>query len=248
MPTPSTPAGFLRAPRDASLRAWNRICDGLSGYHLGTAARVRRDGVRAILPLVFLVAGACLLLYVGVEYGTMLSEQHRLEQRFALQNLPPALRQASAPAASPDDVLTRVTAPRIGLDAIVVEGTTRDDLLVGPGHMKETALPGENGNVVITGHRDTFFRHIYELSKGDEILVERNGQVFHYEVTGKKIVDPTDISVAKRTPDARLTLITCYPTYYIGPAPERLVVFAKLVKQQPSSPQRVTTATTGGAE
>jgi sortase A len=239
---------ILRATRDAGLRAWNRASDAISGYCLDTIGRVRHEGVRAILPLIFLVAGAGLLLYVGIEYGTMFSEQHRLEQQFAMQNLPPALRQASAPATNPDDVLTRVTAPRIGLDAIVVEGTSRDDLLVGPGHMTDSALPGENGNVVITGHRDTFFRHIYELNKGDEILVERNGKVFHYEVTGKKIVDPTDISVAKPTPDARLTLITCYPTYYIGPAPQRLVVFAKLVKQEPSSPRAVTVSTSGGAE
>ena len=248
MPNRPTASELVRATRDAGVRMWRRVCDSVGGYWVDTSARVHRDGVRAILPLLFLIAGAGLLLYVGVEYGTMLSEQHRLEQRFAMQNLPPALRQASAPSTDPDDVLTRVTAPAIGLDAIVVEGTTRDDLLVGPGHMKDTALPGENGNVVITGHRDTFFRHIYELNKGDEILVERNGQTFHYEVTGKKIVQPTDLSVAKPTSDARLTLITCYPTYYIGPAPERLVVFARLVKQEQTSPKAVTASTTGGAE
>src|SRR5262249_13937678 len=85
------------------------------------------------------------------------------------------------------------------------------------------------GNAVITAHRDTFFRHIFELEKGDEINIQRDGQVYRYEVTGKKVVAPTDLSVIRPTPDAQLTLITCYPTYYIGPAPERLVVFSKLV-------------------
>ena len=104
--------------------------------------------------------------------------------------------------------------------------------------MVQTAMPGEPGNAVITGHRDTFFRHIYELQKGDEIVVRRNGQTFKYQVTGKKIVKPEDVSVLKQTKDAQLTLITCYPTYYIGPAPERLVVFSKLVEggtQQPET-------------
>ena len=89
-------------------------------------------------------------------------------------------------------------------------------------------MPGELGNAVITAHRDTFFRHIYELNKGDEITVLRNGQTFRFAVTGKKVVKPDDVSVLRPTPDAQLTLITCYPTYYIGPAPERLVVFSKL--------------------
>jgi sortase A len=90
-------------------------------------------------------------------------------------------------------------------------------------------MPGQTGNAVITGHRDTFFRHIYELVKGDKIQVRRAGSVFTYEVTGKKIVMPEDVSVIRQTPDPQLTLITCYPTYYIGPAPKRLVVFSKLV-------------------
>jgi sortase A len=125
--------------------------------------------------------------------------------------------------------------PRINLEAMVVEGDSRKQLLMGPGHIVRTPLPGEPGNSVITGHRDTFFRHIFELSKGDEILVQRNGQTFHYGVTGKKIVKPEDVSVLRPTDDAELTLITCYPTYYIGPAPERLVVFSKLLPSQASN-------------
>jgi len=121
-----------------------------------------------------------------------------------------------------------VLIPKINLDVIVVEGASRKQLLAGPGHLQDTATPGSAGNAVITAHRDTFFRHIYELTQGDEILIRRGGQVFHYHVTGKKIVQPEDVSVLKPTRDAQLTLITCYPTYYVGPAPERLVIFSKL--------------------
>ncbi|HET9166541.1 MAG TPA: class D sortase, partial [Candidatus Angelobacter sp.] len=130
---------------------------------------------------------------------------------------------------SPDQLLTRLEIPKIQMDAIVVEGASRRELSEGPGHMKQTAQPGETGNAVITAHRDTFFRHIYELNRGDQIKVRRSGRLFTYEVTGKRIVMPEDVSVIKLTNDPQLTLITCYPTYYIGPAPKRLVVFSKLV-------------------
>src|SRR6185312_8598670 len=173
------------------------------------------------------VIGVALLAYVGSQYWGMYRSQQNLEAQWehqaATANVP------GAPKLTADDLLTRVVIPKINLDAIVVEGASRKELSEGPGHMKQTAAPGEPGNAVITGHRDTFFRHIYELNKGDDIMVRRNGKVFRYEVTGKKIVMPDDVAVLKQTPDAQLTLITCYPTYYIGPAPKRLVVFSKLV-------------------
>ena len=187
--------------------------------------------IKRALPYVFVLAGAVLLTYVAAEYGAMGWEQHRLarkweEQYQAAEN---ARQNGGAMEAIHDDGLIRVSIPKIELDAIVVEGTTRKQLNLGPGHLVETAQPGDNGNAVISAHRDTFFRHIYELNKGDEILVRRRGEVFRFQVTGKKIVDPSDVTVTKQTGDAQLTLITCYPTYYIGPAPERLVVFSKLI-------------------
>jgi sortase A len=135
---------------------------------------------------------------------------------------------STAPVDASGQALTRLVIPKINLEAIVVEGTDRRQLIAGPGHLIDTVFPGEAGNAVITGHRDTFFRHIFELEKGDEIDVQRGGRVFRYEVTGKKVVPPTDLSVIHTTPDAQLTLITCYPIYYVGPAPNRLVVFSKL--------------------
>ncbi len=173
-----------------------------------------------------MLAGAVLLLYVAVQYGTMYREQRRLTREWEQQNQAAAVARRQAA-----NGLTKVTIPKIKLDAVVVEGTGRKQLLLGPGHMTDTPAPGEAGNSVITAHRDTFFRHIYELNKGDDIEVRRNGKLFTYEVTGKKIVQPEDLSVLRQSKEKRLTLITCYPTYYIGPAPERLVVFAKLVEQ-----------------
>ena len=182
---------------------------------------------RRIASTVLVMCGLTLLGYAGSEYWQMYRSQRELEVQWQGQM---SARVATERPLSADDMLTRVSIPKISLDAIVVEGASRRQLSIGPGHIVETAMPGEQGNAVITGHRDTFFRHIYELNKGDEILVRRNGQVFHYRVTGKKIVQPEDVSVLKQTSDAQLTLITCYPIWYIGPAPERLVIFSKLVE------------------
>jgi sortase A len=195
---------------------------------------------RRTVSLVLVIAGIGLLGYVGSEYWGMYRSQKNLEAEWERQAA--TVSSPGQPAPAPDQMLTRVVIPKIGLDAIVVEGASRKALSAGPGHMKETAMPGETGNAVITAHRDTFFRHIYELVKGDQIQVRRSGRVFTYAVTGKRIVLPEDVSVIKATPDPQLTLITCYPTYYIGPAPKRLVVFSKLVDSSGDAPQRAAQA------
>lgn len=123
----------------------------------------------------------------------------------------------------------RIVIPKIDVDAVVHEGTSPASLRNGPGHMRGTGLPGENGNCVISGHRTTYghpFHDLHKLSRGDEIeLHTPSGQVFVYRVTEKRVVRPTDMSVTKKTKDATLTLTTCNPFYS---ARERLVIIAKL--------------------
>ncbi len=195
--------------------------------------------VRRNTATVLIVLGALLLAYVGLEYAQMYWGQKRLEDEWARQQQQQQTQESGSatvkPATLKNDGLTRLSIPSISFDAVVVEGTSHRALLLGPGHMQDTPAPGESGNSVISGHRDTFFRHIHELEKGDQIVVQRNGQKFHYEVTGKHIVQPTDLSVLQPSKDAELTLITCYPTYYIGPAPERLIVTSKLVDDSAQS-------------
>lgn len=187
---------------------------------------------RQWISLILIVVGCGLLGYVGGQYWYMIHTQRRLEAAWQAQSANGRGNKgalAMATSAASGQQLTRLMIPKINLQAIVVEGTDLRQLIAGPGHLTETAMPGDTGNAVITAHRDTFFRHIYELEKGDEISVERDGRVYRYEVTGKKVVRPTDLNVIRPTPDAQLTLITCYPIYYIGPAPDRLVVSSKLI-------------------
>jgi len=179
--------------------------------------------------------GIVLLLYVGEQYGMMFAEQRRLAHEWERQKNVALSAPQPVATSGEENNLTRLQIPKINLDAVIVEGTRHRQLAVAPGHMTDTPAPGEAGNAVITGHRDTFFRHIYELQKGDSIIVQRDGKTFNFEVTGKQVVEPDDLSVIRPSEDSRLTLVTCYPTYYIGPAPERLVVFSKL-KLQDAAP------------
>ena len=194
--------------------------------------------MRRIFALLLVVSGLSLLGYVSYQYWDMYHTQRQLEAQWEQQAASASVPRAKQIPAV--EMLTRVSIPRINMDAIVIEGASRKQLSIGPGHVVDTAMPGEPGNAVITGHRDTFFRNIYELKKGDVIIVRRNGHVFKYQVTGKKIVEPDDLSVLKPTIDAQLTLITCYPTYYIGPAPKRLIIFSKLA--EPATEVQTSTA------
>src|SRR5438045_3472298 len=190
---------------------------------------------RRTLSLLLVVAGVVLLTYVGYSYFSMYHEQQRLARQWEEQQTQAQASEPSAVRVTQDDGLTRVSIPKISLDAIIVEGTSHKQLKLGPGHIQNTPVPGEAGNSVISAHRDTFFRHLYELNKGDSIIVKRFGRTFTYEVINKRIVEPDDTSVLAPSKDPKLTLIPCYPIHYIGPAPKRLLVIPKLVELAPAS-------------
>lgn len=143
--------------------------------------------------------------------------------------------------------MTKLWIPRIRLEDVVLEGVTAESLLLGPGHMENSVEPGLPGNAVIAGHRDTFFRKLHKLRPGDDVYVLRDGQRFRYRVTARKIVQPNDLSVLKSSDKAQLTLITCYPTHAIGPAPERLVVVATMPTSQAGGAARASASVLGGA-
>jgi len=192
---------------------------------------------RTYLPVALMLVGLLTLAYVGSEYFAMYREQKSLAAEWAQQERDRMARvsEQTNKQERTNDGIIRLQIPKIDLDAYVLEGSGHKQLKLGVGRITTTAIPGENGNAVVTAHRDTFFRHIVELKKGDEIIVRRNGERMVFQMNGNKIVKPTDISVLKQTEDPELTLITCYPTYYIGPAPERLVVFSKLVSRGPDN-------------
>jgi sortase A len=119
-----------------------------------------------------------------------------------------------------------VQAPRLGLTVPFVEGTDDESLLLGAGHILHTAFPGHHGNAGIAAHRDTCFRPLRFIQDGDHVLVTTDRGVADYTVSGTEIVTPDDGSVLHRTSARTLTLVTCYPFFYVGSAPKRFIVHA----------------------
>jgi sortase A len=124
------------------------------------------------------------------------------------------------------DVIGEIQVPRLGLNAMVIQGESPAILRQAVGHLSKSALPGEWGNVALAGHRDTFFRPLRDIRVGDEIRFKTRDRSFEYRVESIKIVAPTDIRVLESSTGHDLTLLTCFPFHYVGPAPKRLVVRA----------------------
>ena len=115
---------------------------------------------------------------------------------------------------------------RIHVEAPVLEGTDSLTLNRGVGHIAGTALFGEDGNVGIAGHRDGFFRGLKNIRVGDRIDLEERDRSETYVVEHLEIVDPDNVSVLRSSSKPALTLVTCYPFYFIGAAPRRFIVHA----------------------
>lgn len=153
----------------------------------------------------------------------------------------PGLRRAPAStAAAPLDpaFVARLEIPRLKLSAIVREGDGSQTLRIAVGHLPGTALPGTAGNVCLAAHRDGFFRGLARLGKGDAVTLATRTGTFAYRVDSARVVSPDDVSVLSPTPRPTLTLVTCYPFAWIGPAPRRYVVTARLEgpAPQPGAP------------
>jgi sortase A len=123
--------------------------------------------------------------------------------------------------------------PRLGLKATFVQGDSPRILRRAVGHIAETALPGEPGNVVLSGHRDTFFRPLRNIRQGDVITLKTFDGDFQYQVEFTAVVPPSDVQVLQPSSERTLTLVTCFPFYYVGPAPNRFVVRARQIGRAP---------------
>jgi sortase A len=136
---------------------------------------------------------------------------------------------SGAPAAAADGLVGRIEIPRLGVSAVVVEGVDKTTLRRAVGHIPGTALPGEPGNAGLAGHRDTFFRPLKDLRIKDQIRFSTLKGNFDYEVESLRVVAPDNVGVLASSGENVLTLVTCYPFYYVGPAPKRWIVRAKQV-------------------
>jgi len=200
----------------------------LSLFGQAPPKRARRVALLVIERLLLLVA----LAAFGYVAGSMGSaafyqdyESRQLDE--VLRGARPAAA-ASTPAAT-RRVLGRLEIPTLGVSTIVREGEDARTLQLAVGHIAGTALPGTAGNMGLAGHRDTFFRRLREIDVGDVIRLVAVEGTYTYVVESTQIVDPDDVWVLDPTPEPSLTLVTCYPFTYIGSAPERFIVRARMI-------------------
>lgn len=131
-------------------------------------------------------------------------------------------------------LIGRIDIPRVGVSAVIDEGDDDSVLFKAVGHIPGTALPGKDGNIGLAAHRDSFFRGLRNVREGDEIVLTTSRDTFRYRVESIGVVPPEETSVLKPVGVPTLTLITCYPFHFIGPAPERYVVTAFQSPLQPN--------------
>jgi sortase A len=127
--------------------------------------------------------------------------------------------------------------PKIHLEVPVLEGTNALTLNRGTGWIEGTARPGDRGNVGIAGHRDSFFRGLKDVKINDTISLETAHGTASYVVDQIRIVKPEDVSVLDPTSEPVLTLVTCYPFRFVGNAPKRYIVTARLVDSNHGGPE-----------
>jgi len=164
---------------------------------------------------------------------------HGHDAQVAVQSAPAAAPQDKAvqqpqtseslwPANLPDgEDIGRIEIPRLNISSIIRQGVEDGTLSRAVGHVPYTPLPGQNGNVGLAAHRDTYFRNLRGVREGDLIRLVTPKGVFEYTVDSLKIVYPTNVEVLDPTVDPSLTLVTCFPFDFVGHAPKRFIVRAR---------------------
>lgn len=158
------------------------------------------------------------------------SEAESVEER-DVENVANAAQEKITISAElePGKVIGKIMIPTIDKELPIIHGTESKHLKKGVGHYIGTALPGEHQHSVLAGHRDTVFRGLENLQIGDRFEVETIKGLFTYEVEQLEIVDSDDRTIIVPRDEAILTLITCYPFYYVGDAPQRYIVTGRMV-------------------
>ncbi len=201
---------------------------------------------------VFLLFGAvCLLAYAGACARASLTQSRESAAFDEALRTQERLRQIHQESPNPRDwsparvaryrasldrpvrALGRLEIPDAELSVMVLEGTDEATLDRAVGRIEETAQPGEPGNLGIAGHRDGYFRALRHLQRGDAISLTTLDGVARYRVEKLEVVRPERVDVLESTGEPLLTLVTCYPFYYIGDAPKRFVVQARRVAYEP---------------
>jgi LPXTG-site transpeptidase (sortase) family protein len=189
--------------------------------HRERGHRIRRRVETVLVGCGIALLGFCALFYLQV-FVAQVYEHREFERSLTLSE---PLRTPSKIAAS----LVRLQIPRLGMSVMVHEGVAARTLSTGAGHIPGTASPGESGNIGIAAHRDLHFRKLGGIRPGDTVLLETLEGTYRYSVEWTRVVKPAETGVLQPSGEPVLTLVTCYPFYYVGPAPDRFIVRARRV-------------------
>lgn len=174
------------------------------------------------------MVGLITISYVGYALAEarfyQADQARQFEQALKSTNL--ARAESSEIAGREGSTLGRIEISRMGLTAMIMEGTDDVTLQHAVGHVSGTSLPGQGGNIALAAHRDTFFRSLRDIRIGDEITLTALNGIHRYRVVSTKVVAPDDTKVLDATSDDILTLVTCYPFSFVGAAPKRFIVCA----------------------
>jgi sortase A len=188
--------------------------------------------VRSLQELLIFAGAVLLGTWLQAGWNERAFQRHAAERLEALGARPASGEGRAIRArheARQSGVIGRLAIPRLGIDAAVSEGIDDRTLDRAVGHIPHTPFPGERGNVGLAGHRDTFFRGLDRLERGDRIRLTTPDGAFEYRVVGLQVVTPRATRVLDDDGTELLTLVTCYPLRVIGPAPDRLVVQARAI-------------------
>lgn len=208
-----------------------------------TAGLLRSYHVRRLLVAALITAGVIQLAIVGLAYvrSWLLERETRpVSTRTEVPGATLARAAAAREAAVRSGTIGHLEIPRLGLEAPVVEGIDTRSLLGGVGHVPASAFPGERDNLALAGHRDTHFAPLRDIERGDRIRIDTPDGEFVYVVDSTLIVPPTRGDLIEPTGKPTITLVTCYPFHWMGPAPKRFVVRGHVVAETTAAelPQR----------
>jgi LPXTG-site transpeptidase (sortase) family protein len=180
---------------------------------------------------IILAVGFLMLAYAGGTLAYAEIYQRYQSWKFASKVDTIDLIERAPVVAEPADLsegglIGKLRIPKVGISVMVLQGVEDDTLHLGAGHVPGTPLPGREGNSVIAGHRDTFFRRLQGIRPGDSIQFSTVRETSEYVVESTEIVEPDETRVMESRGVRELTLISCYPFYFVGAAPHRFIVHA----------------------
>jgi len=188
-------------------------------------SRILRWNQRLLLGVAFVALAYCGFVVLD---SWMFQRRELREFDRIVKTATPVMPGVAVPPAV-DALIGRIEVGRLGLSAMVVEGTSTSALRRAAGHISGTGMPGVPGNVGIAAHRDTFFRPLRNVRKDDVVTLTTGRAEYRYRVVSTKVVEPDNVSVLDPAADEILTLVTCYPFFFVGSAPERFIVRAERI-------------------